>query len=197
MLADVKIDGWRGLHFRGIDGQPRLWTRGGHEIPGVGHILHVIAEMERIAGQRLFIDGEFQVDGTLLATKTWCESGYKLGGEAGMFHAFDILPVTDWQAGRCDMPLVDRRAWLKALVDEAMTTLSGGWEWREGSKGKPLGTPIAAMESIHLATVSDVWDEAERVWAMDGEGLVLKQADSLYFRARSSGWLKVKREGVR
>jgi ATP-dependent DNA ligase len=53
------------------------------------------------------------------------------------------------------------------------------------------------MESIHLATVSDVWDEAERVWAMDGEGLVLKQADSRYVRARSSDWLKVKKAGVR
>jgi ATP-dependent DNA ligase len=197
MTADEKIDGWRGLHFRGLDGQPKLWTRGGHEINGAGHILLVIAEMERIEGQRLFVDGEFQVDGTLLATKTWCESGWKAGGEAGIFHAFDIMPENNWQAGRCNMPLIERRAWLKALIGEAMATLSGEWAWREGSKGKPLNTPIRGIEAVHLATVADIWAEAERVWAMGGEGCVIKKPEAPYVRGRSDAWLKVKKLGVR
>lgn len=33
-LVEQKWDGWRCLYFRGIDGQPRLWTRQGMPIDG-------------------------------------------------------------------------------------------------------------------------------------------------------------------
>ena len=48
--------------------------------------------MEEVAGEPLFFDAEFQVDGTLLATKAWCERGHKLGGSAGT--------LSPWRAPR-------------------------------------------------------------------------------------------------
>lgn len=107
-LVEQKIDGFRALYFRGHDGQPKLWTRGGHRIEGVTHILHRLGQIEQSVGQALFIDGEFQVDGTLDATKRWCERGWKVGGEAGQFFAFDCMPEAEWRAGGTDRPVVER-----------------------------------------------------------------------------------------
>jgi ATP-dependent DNA ligase len=194
VMGELKVDGWRAPRFPGIDGQNRLWTRGGHEINGTGHILHRIALMEKVAGERLFIDGEFQVGGTLAATKAWCESGWKGGGEAGQLFAFDVMPLADWERGRCGVPLIDRKAWLVKLL-AASYTLPDDWEWRAGRRGDEPATPISVIGDTWLETPADVLDEAGRVWAADGEGLVLKRAESVYVRARSNDWMKVKRHG--
>lgn len=68
-MWEQKIDGWRALRFPGIDGKVRLWTRNGQTIEGAGHILHRLALMEQVAGEPMVFDGEFQLGGTLEATK--------------------------------------------------------------------------------------------------------------------------------
>jgi ATP-dependent DNA ligase len=195
--VEEKIDGWRSGHWRGIDNQPRLWTKGGYEINGTGHIRHVIAEMERIAGQQLMLDGEFQVGGTLAATKAWCESGWKTGGEAGTLYLFDCMPEADWQRGRCDVPWTERKKRLKQLADEAMHTLSGEWQWREGSRGAPVEGAISVIEDVWLSDAAAVLNHAESVWERGGEGIVIKAPNAGYERKRSNVWMKVKKEGVR
>jgi ATP-dependent DNA ligase len=196
VMAELKVDGWRALRFPGIDRQNRLWTRGGHAIEGTGHILHRLALMERAAGEPMVFDGEFQVGGTLAATKAWCESGWKGGGEAGQLFAFDCLPLADWEAGRCDVPLIQRKARLVELL-AASYTLPDDWEWRQGRRGDEPDTPIVVIADTWLETPADVLDEAGRVWAADREGLMLKRAESVYVRARSNDWMKVKKVGVR
>jgi len=42
----------------------------------------------------------------------------------------------------------------------------------------------------------DVVDEAQRVWAAGGEGLMVKDAESPYWRTRSACWQKVKHENA-
>jgi hypothetical protein len=82
-VAEQKVDAFRALYLRNREGKPGLWTRNGYPIEGVGHILHQLAAMERIAGEPLMIDGEFCVgDGpdTLATTKAWCERDWKQGG---------------------------------------------------------------------------------------------------------------------
>lgn len=195
LLCEEKIDGFRALRFPGIDGVTRLWTRNGLPIEGTGHILHQLARLEREAGETLFFDGEFQVAGTLDATKRWCESGWKLGDEAGIYHLFDAMPLTQWRAGGDPTPLYQRKARLKALVEAVDTAPQ--WEWREGSHGRDENGPIPVLlvEDEWCFSAPDVIDAATRVWAAGGEGCMAKLADAPYERRRSKAWLKVKPGG--
>lgn len=191
-FAQEKIDGYRALYFRGLDGQPNLWTRNGFVIEGVGHILHRLAMIEHAAGCHLMLDGEFQVGGTLAATKAWCEREWKHGGEAGTFHLFDALPFADWQRGGTSTPLHVRKQMLAGYVRAAdATPLS--WEWREGTHGREPDEPAVVMVEDHWCNdAGDVLDLANRVWAAGGEGVMIKDAFAPYQRNRNDHWRKVK-----
>ncbi len=194
-MAEQKIDGYRCLYFRGLDGQPGLWTRGGLPIMGASHILARLRQVEAEMGGEFMIDGEFQVDGTLAATKAHQDRGWRLG-DAGTFFAFDAVPMADWERGRCDMPLYARKAALARAV-AATAPDAEDWEWAEGSRGAGHGVdPVAVLADQWVFDADDVRNEAARVWAAGGEGLMLKDAEAPYVRARSDAWLKVKRPGV-
>lgn len=193
-MIELKIDGWRALRFPGIDGKVRLWSRNGMPIEGVGHVLHQLERMERAAGEPCFFDGEFQVDGTLSATKAWCESGWKLGGEAGIYHVFDAMPLSAWRAGGDPTPAYQRKAWLKSLME---ATAEPEWEWRAGSRGRDEGAILVVMvEDEWIFDAAGVVDAARRVWAAGGEGLMLKDPEAPYQRNRNGAWLKVKQENI-
>ena len=194
-MVERKWDGFRALYFTGRDGTRRLWTRNGHPIEGTGHILYRLRQIERAAGMALMIDGEFVVDdagqGTLHATKAWCESGWKMGGEAGTFHAFDVMPLAEWQAGGCEAPLYRRKAWLAQLVGATVDE----WDWRPGSRGRDEDRPaVVFVEDEWAATSADVLDMARRVWSEGGEGVMVKDPMATYRRNRNAAWLKVKIE---
>lgn len=192
-FAETKVDGWRGLVYPApADGKRAMFSRHGVMLHGVGHILHRLSIMEAVAGEPLMFDGEFQVGGTLEATKAWCERGWRTGGEAGTFHLFDAMPFTQWQRGSDDRRWIERRNWLEAIVKEAEShPLS--WEWRAGTHGKEPDGPIVVMADAQwLGTPDDVIDAAKAVWRAGGEGLMLKDPDAPYLRARSKAWQKVK-----
>lgn len=193
-VAQQKRDGWRMAWFRGIDGKPRLWTRNGLPIEGAAHIAARCLAMEEEAGELLMLDGEFQVGGTLLATKAWCERAWNLGGCNGTFFAFDCLSFAQWQAGGSDDLWLERQKRLHSLVD-ATETLSREPGWVSGATGEPV--PERYMQALPGELVSShagVVRAAEEIWAAGGEGLVLKRIDSPYRRNRTSMWLKVKQE---
>lgn len=194
IVCEEKRDGWRALWFPGIDEKPRLWTRGGQPIEGTDHIAHWLGIMERVAGEPMMFDGEFQVDGTLTATKTWCERGWKAGGNAGKLYLFDAMPLADWQSGRCDTPWITRKARLTDIMRAAEESPLS-WEWAPGARGDTPGS-VEIMDDVWLFTADDVRDEANRVWARGGEGLMLKDPAAPYVRARSDAWLKVKKDGA-
>lgn len=190
-LIERKWDGWRALRFPGRSGEVNLWTRNGHAIHGVGHILARLERMEREAGEAMVFDGEFMVDDTLDATKRWCESGWKLGGEAGVLHLFDAVPLIAWRKGIDPTPLHERKARLKALIE---ATAQPEWEWRAGSRGRDDADAVRFVEAEWAFSASDVVDAARQVWSVGGEGVVVKDADSPYRRGRNADWLKVKAE---
>lgn len=194
MSAEIKADGFRALWFAGLDGQARLWTRNGMPIEGTAHLAHRLAIMEHVAGEPFMFDGEYIVDGTLAATKRWCEAGWKLGGNAGTLHLFDAMPLSDWKRGRCDMRQIDRKAQLVAIAAEAAASPLA-WEWAPRSRGATPGS-VEILDDVWLETVDDVRDEANRVWARGLEGLMLKDPEAPYVRGRSDAWLKVKKAGV-
>ena len=192
-LSEQKFNGWRCLYFTGIDNQPRLWTRNGIPLEGASHVFTRLQAMEAAAGEPMFFDGEIVVDGpdTLAATKAWFESGWKRGGDAGVFYAFDCLTMAEWRAGGSDMPLLDRKTRLKALYD-ASEPDADEWTWPEGSRGAAPPTSLVMVKDQWVFDERDVMAEAGRVWAAGGEGIVLKDPLAPYRRLRTSDWLKVK-----
>lgn len=189
-MCEAKIDGFRALYFPGIDGVWRLWSRQGMPIEGVAHITHRLAQMQRAAGQPMMLDGELQVAGTLAATKAWCERGWKQGGTAGVLHLFDAVPLDDWKRGECPIPLYERKKGLSRLLDAT----GGEWEWRPGSRGADDPDCVRVIPDEWAFTDRDVIQAARRIWAVGGEGCVVKDAESPYRRKRSDAWQKIKIE---
>lgn len=191
-LAEQKIDGWRCLRFRGLSGEPHLWSRNGIPLEGLGHIAWHLDRMEEAAGEPMMFDGEIQIDGTLAATKHWLETGWKLGGERGHLTLFDCMTQDEWLAGGTATPLYERKARLRALAEAAA---ADQWEWRPGSHGRDHGAiPVTVAADQWLFDAGDVVREARAVWAAGGEGLVIKDAEAGYERRRNSRWMKVKVE---
>lgn len=169
LIGQEKIDGWRACW---IDGELR--TRGGGTIEGIQHIAEELRRFERAFPTRMFFDGEFQVDGTLAATKRYAERGWREGGALGRFYIFDAVPREEWRRDACQVPLTERLAALDAGL--------GSFD-AEHIKALPW-SPYGTAEVVLMA--------ATDVWARGGEGLVVKAAGSLYRRSRSRDWMKVK-----
>lgn len=167
LIVQEKVDGIRALW---IDGQ--LVTRGGNAIGGVSHIAAALAQFERAFGRPMMFDGEFQVDGALRPTLRHFAGGGRYG-DAGHLFLFDSVPIDDWRADRCPMPLSAR---LKAL-DAAGAALAGD--------------PVSVLPWRLCVASAAVQAEGRAVWARAGEGLVAKVPASPYRRKRLGDWLKV------
>lgn len=190
LIAELKVDGWRALWFPGRDGVSRLWTRNGYAIEGVEHIKHRLRQIEREAGKQLFLDGEFQVDGTLAATKEWCERKWKQGGNAGKLHLFDCLDLEEWKQGWSMAPL----SWRKARLEKLLGATGEDWDWRPGSYGADDPTAVQIIPHVMVHTPIEAIALAQTKWAQGLEGIVLKNPRSGYERKRSKVWQKVKVE---
>lgn len=190
-LAETKVDGWRCLYFPDHLGQATLWSRNGIPLQGVGHILRALQRIEAAAGEPLFIDGELQIGGTLAATKAHCEREWRQG-DAGLFHAFDCVPLAQWRADDCPTPLYERKATLSRIIT-ATAPDPDAWEWEAGSRGRDHGkSPVLLMPERWCSDADDVAAFAHEIWAAGGEGIVTKDAESLYRRRRTSAWQKIK-----
>lgn len=195
-VGECKHDGFRALWLRDHEGNPKLFTRNGHEIPGTAHIAHELLAFERHAGERLFIDGEFLVgDGpdTLAATKHWCETGHRLGGTAGRLMVFDGFSYDDWYRGGCALPWYQRKSRIEGLALAVKSDAEHAWTWRPGSRGADAGEPVRVVPHVDLWHVDDALQLVAEFWRAGLEGAVLKDATAAYTRTRSTAWQKVGR----
>lgn len=188
-MAEEKLNGVRACY---IDG--RLLTREGMEIGGVGHIAYRIEQAERACGRKLFVDGEFLAPGGYLATLRHIGQGLR-APEQGTLYAFDCLYLDEWRANDCDRPLYERKAMLTRIVG-MMEDPALSWEWRAGTHGKePDGPAIEVIPDRWCFDQRDVEAMAAEIWARDGEGVMLKDAETPYRRDRNAHWLKYKQRG--
>lgn len=174
-LVEPKIDGVRALWIMG-----RLATREGADLAGVGHIAEACRAIEAVAGRSIVLDGELQAGGSFGATLSHIARQGR-GGDAGTLHLFDCLWLDDWRRGGTTTRLIDRKAMLVDLVERALPP-SG-----------ELDPGVAVMPDHWAADARDVESMAAATWAAGGEGLMIKDAESGYVRARSNDWRKVKR----
>lgn len=168
LIVQEKVDGIRALYF---DGQ--LWTREGSAIGGAGHIIAELREIERAFGRPMFLDGEFQVNAALKPTLAHFSSGGR-DGDAGRLFLFDALPLDEWRADACTLPLSAR---LSAL---------------QGVMAQHAGQCVSVLPSCLCASPDAVLAFAADIWTREGEGAVAKVPGSIYRRRRYSDWAKIK-----
>lgn len=197
MMSEPKIDGWRGVVLQGVDSITRMFTRQGHFIEGVAHCLYFLQHMERAAGEPMVWDGEFQVNGNLADTKRWAESQWKQGGEAGHFYLFDCLPLSAWKRGGDPTPLYQRKARLQSLYQAVIEDEDLKWEFRPGSRGDDGWLrSVSVLPDTWVFNAQGATEEARRIWAEGGEGVMLKDPEAPYQRGRNGHFLKIKRENA-
>jgi DNA ligase 1 len=170
-LMSVKLDGIRGEYVSGefIKGDKvspsKMLTRGGNEIRGVEHILEACDNLHVTYGPLEHFDGELLIPGL-----TFQESSGKLrSGEStpdAVFHIFD------W-------PNVGGHPLRKRL--SLLTEMSKSWP--------PC---LKLVKHVPVQSVEHIQRMYEKALSLGYEGLVIKDADSLYERKRSSSWLKMK-----
>lgn len=165
-LMSVKLDGIRGEYVRGLHGSPsKILTRGGNEIRGVEHIIEACDKLWRISGEAQSYDGELLIPGL-----TFQESSGKLrSGEStpdAVFYIFDCPTMKSH--------LKDRLEWMaNCFYGEAAEC-------------------IKLVKHVPVKDVEHIQRMYEKALSFGYEGLVIKDADSLYERKRSSSWLKMK-----
>lgn len=167
--AELKVDGVRAIW---ADGE--LWSREGVplELP---HVAADLARLEARFGEPMAIDGEYQEPGGFLDTLAVIQSRGRREAR-GVLHVFDALPLSAWRADDGEEPVETRRHWL-------------GRAWADWSPAHLRRVPVVPVFSAQAIEA-----RARTIWSAGGEGLVLKRTGAPYRRARSTDWLKVKRE---
>lgn len=165
-IAQPKMDGIRALYV-----QSRIVTREALPLNAALHCLPALDRLERRFGEPMVFDGEYMEADGFAATL----AAHKREEGCGTFWLFDAVPFREWKANRFTQPLEARLAAIERLApdDEPFLCFLAG---------APSEKPEGALAF------------AEACWTRGLEGLVIKDARSLYVRGRSSAWLKLKRD---
>lgn len=164
-IVEPKIDGIRALYVQG-----RIVTRQALPLDAALHCLPALDRLEKRMGAAMVFDGEYQEPEGFAATL----AAHKRGEGCGTFYLFDAVPLAEWKANAFTQPLAKRKAALALAVsdEEPFLAYLSGWD----------GGDASVVERL-----------AEKAWTAEHEGLVVKDALSLYCRGRSSAWSKIKR----
>lgn len=165
-LVEQKVDGVRCLVVVDEAGRGRAYSRQGLVLP-------VQALADRVAGAvgaGVVVDGE-------LAASTWNETISLLrrrGADrsALILHAFDLVMLSEWTAGRSSAPLADRRERLQPL---------------QGVLG------VRVVPGVLVDDAGELDDRFRGALAAGWEGLVVKDPSSGYYcGTRCRAWAKLK-----
>lgn len=165
-IAQPKIDG-----LRAIGVQTRIVTREAKPFDAALHCLPALDRLEKRFGEPMVFDGEYQERGGYEDTM----SAFKRGQGEGIFWLFDAVPYAEWARNRFSAPLEARLERIGGLM--------------------PTDEPFLAwLPPVPVYRPRDVLELADQAWSAGAEGLVVKRARDPYYRGRSNGWLKLKRE---
>ena len=112
-----------------------------------------------------------------------------------IFNIFDMVPVDDFYAGRCDIPAKERKIRLAAtLMDDSLSLIDEDWAMRIQAFG--IHKELEHIASVPILGVVNSLEQAsdivEAIWARGGEGIMLNTTTGPYEVKRSKQLLKVK-----
>jgi DNA ligase-1 len=173
VYVEPKLDGYRCLAFV-KSGTVEMFTRNGKAIEGFTDI-----EKELSTLPDGVYDGE--ITGKDKAFNDMQKQVFKKGGanKQGFFNIFDTLPISAFERGKSKQPIGVRKGWVVDLIGEA---------------DKPKFQHLRTVEfSGPMAYDDPRVDELYRLYLERGyEGIMVKDADSVYECKRSAAWAKIK-----
>lgn len=177
-VAEEKLDGHRLIVRVGgggiqndlfITGSPvRAWSRDGLSRVLPRHITESLAQFPVCV-----LDGELLVPGKRSYGVTELANANDL-----VFVAFDVIEMLNQTT--CDVAYHHRRHFLEVMFsDKNLSKLPG----------------VRLSESRPIQTLEEIQSYCEEVWARDGEGLILKDRESLYTPGKrpKNVWIKIKK----
>lgn len=194
-IVTEKLDGVRRVLIK-ENGVCRCYSRSGHEDTGLTEILE----------EAKWLPNNYVYDGELLAKGTFSDSiaqrqatnsiANLKGRKTGLtFNVFDMVPLTDFYAGRCIIPALERKIRLGAtLGDDSIKLIDEDWAQRicafsiNHTLKHIVPVPILGMAN----NLSDVEPIVEAIWARGGEGVMLNTSTGPYEIKRSKQLLKIK-----
>jgi hypothetical protein len=163
-VVQLKVDAIR-AHY--IDG--RIVSREGAPLDCALHCQPGLRRLEQAMGCPIFVDGEYSEEGGFNATI----AAQKAGRGQGVFWAFDVVPLASWQTGAWEVPTVERLNWLRDHILQA-------------------DSPFVGMLDFWLLDAAGTAAKARELWLEGYEGIVTKDPEAGYTRARSPAWRRLK-----
>lgn len=194
-IVTEKLDGIRRILVK-ENGVCRFYSRSGHEDTG----LVQIAEEAKHLPDNYVYDGELLAIGKFKDCIAQRQATNSIANSKGIrtgltFNVFDMLPTTEFYAGRGHMRAMERKILLGAtLMDDSIQHLHKDWSMHIAAFGihhdlqyiKPVPI-LGVVNSIH--EVEPIVDE---IWKRGGEGVMLNTSSGYYEVKRSKQLLKIK-----
>lgn len=177
---EVKLDGARVLTFMYPDGRIEQFSRNGKVLENFPQIRNQFADVSGILSDIWIFDGEVMSSNFQDLMKQFNRKE-NVETDDAVLHLFDMIPMQDFIAGKCNIDQETRTEALKIwydLVKESMPNVK-----------------ILSSEIVDFDTVvgrERVREINEMAIAGGYEGIMIKDLDAPYECKRSSSWLKLK-----
>jgi DNA ligase-1 len=179
-LIEVKLDGVRVITIVYPDGRVDQFSRNGKELVNFALIKEQMAKTAGHYDQPMVFDGEVMSSSFQDLMKQVHRKSNVKANDA-VLHLFDIIPLEDFEAGKCDTPQMLRSQ-----------TVQG---WHDTNKELLPNVTILDHELVDLDNPDGQTRFREiNKMAIDGgyEGIMIKDPDGAYQCKRSTAWLKLK-----
>ena len=179
---EVKLDGVRVIAIVRTDGRVDMFSRNGKELANFPHIVEQISTVVKAnpPAYDLVLDGEIMSSSFQdLMTQVHRKSDVKAND--AVLNLFDVLPLSDFEAGFWDKRQEDRSAMV--------------YHWHKQHKDVLPNVAVVGHELVDLDTPEGQQRYKEiNVKAIAGgyEGIMLKDPEAPYECKRSVAWLKLK-----
>jgi len=179
---EVKLDGVRVITIVRTDGRVDMFSRNGKELANFPHIVEQISSIVKQdpPAYDLVLDGEIMSSSFQdLMTQVHRKSDVKAND--AILNLFDVLPLTDFEAG----------IWNKRQEDRSAMV----YYWHKKHKDVLPNVAVVGHELVDLDTTEGQTRYKEiNVKAIEGgyEGIMLKDPEAGYECKRSVAWLKLK-----
>jgi len=179
-LIEVKLDGVRIITIVYPDGRVDQFSRNGKELVNFPHLKEQLAQVAAQFSEPVVLDGEVMSTSFQDLMKQVHRKS-DVNAKDAMLYLFDVLPLADFEAGKCNVKQLDRSKQLK--------------EWYDSNVEALQNFRVLAQELVDL----DTEDGKKRFRAInqsaiDGgyEGIMIKEIDAPYECKRTVSWLKLK-----
>lgn len=179
-LIEVKLDGVRVITVVYPDGCVDQFSRNGKELSNFTQIKDQLKRVASSFKEPIVLDGEV-MSSSFQDLMKQVHRKSNVQSDDAILNLFDVLPLADFEKGRCATPQEFRSKWLQ--------------EWVKVHELKLPNIASVGQELVDLDT-----DDGRKQFkeinqkAIDGgfEGIMIKDPEAIYETKRTTSWLKLK-----